>query len=105
MDTIYRPADDGAPAPERAVTGRVFEAPDSRDLRSADKDAIAVERATAELREQRKRTGDPWNPGPVIQRKYAGDDAPSEISLRKASADVALTRRGERVAQQHQEAQ
>src|SRR5262249_51740993 len=52
------------------------------------------------LREQRKQTGDPWNRGPIVKRKYSGEGAPDAITLRQANEDIGYTRRGEHTAEQ-----
>jgi len=79
----------------------MYEAPDGPDHLSRDeKDHLAVEQATAALREQRKQTGDPWGPGPIVKRKYQGDGAPDSITVGEANADLGFTGRGEIAAGQ-----
>ena len=88
-DVLYRPNESATPVPEPSITAKMYEAPDGPDHLSRDeKDHLAVEQATAALREQRKQTGDPWGPGPIVKRKYQGDGAPDSITLREANADL-----------------
>ena len=99
-DSVYRgPVPTNNPEP--AVTAKMYEAPDERDMPSREQqDHLAIEEATRELREQRKQTGDPWNPGPIMKRRYTGGDAPDEITLRRANEDLGFTKRGEIAAEQ-----
>src|SRR5215472_3379254 len=79
----------------------MYESPNGPDHPSRDEaDHLAVEQATAALREQRKQTGDPWDTGKTVKRRYTGDDAPDEITLRRANEDLGFTKRGERAAEQ-----
>ena len=105
-DVIYRGPDNAAtPVPEPTIVEKVYEAPDATDYPSRDEaDHIAVEQATRELRKQRERDGNPWDPGPIVERRYTGKDAPEEISLKRANADLGWTKRGEQADRQLAEA-
>ena len=100
-DVLYRPNESAPPAPEPSIVEKVYEAPDSADYPSQDaRDHLAVEESLRALQKQREERGSPWNPGPIVERKYTGKDAPEEISLKRANIDVAYTKRGEQADRQ-----